>query len=63
MIYSCLSQYKKEHDGVVETRVQQKITVQTDGDPIDHDQVLAEAIQVIGFLNKQFKAIFLYFKM
>ena len=40
--------YKKEHDGLVETRVEQKITIQSDGDPIDHDRALAEAIQV-GF--------------
>jgi 4.1 protein C-terminal domain (CTD) len=30
----------------VETRVEQKITIQSDGDPIDHDRALAEAIQV-----------------
>lgn len=40
--------YKKEHDGLVETRVEQKITIQSDGDPIDHDRALAEAIQVIN---------------
>jgi hypothetical protein len=40
-------QYKTERDGVVETRVEQKITIQSDGDPIDHDKALAEAIQVI----------------
>ncbi|XP_050095711.1 protein 4.1 homolog isoform X4 [Anopheles aquasalis] len=38
--------YKTERDGVVETRVEQKITIQSDGDPIDHDKALAEAIQV-----------------
>lgn len=42
-----VSQYKKEHDGLVETRVEQKITVQSDGDTIDHDRALAEAIQVL----------------
>ena len=41
-----MTQYKKEHDGLVETRVEQKITIQSDGDPIDHDRALAEAIQV-----------------
>lgn len=41
-----LLQYKTERDGVVETRVEQKITIQSDGDPIDHDKALAEAIQV-----------------
>lgn len=39
-------QYKTERDGIVETRVEQKITIQSDGDPIDHDTALAEAIQV-----------------
>ncbi len=43
-------QYKKEHDGLVETRVEQKITIQSDGDPIDHDRALAEAIQVRAVL-------------
>ena len=38
-------QYKKEHDGLVETRVEQKIIVQSDGDPVDHDRALEEAIQ------------------
>jgi hypothetical protein len=47
-------QYKKEHDGLVETRVEQKITIQSDGDPIDHDRALAEAIQVGFSLNTQF---------
>lgn len=41
-------QYKTERDGIVETRVEQKITIQSDGDPIDHDKALAEAIQVCG---------------
>lgn len=39
-------QYKTERNGVIETRVEQKITIQSDGDPIDHDRALAEAIQV-----------------
>lgn len=30
----------------METRVEQKITIQSDGDRIDHDKALAEAIQV-----------------
>lgn len=37
-------QYKMEKDGVVETRVEQKITIQSDGDAIDHDKALADAI-------------------
>lgn len=49
VVYSLISsnfQYKTERDGIVETRVEQKITIQSDGDPIDHDKALAEAIQV-----------------
>lgn len=42
-------QYKTERDGLVETRVEQKITIQSDGDPIDHDKALAEAIQVKNY--------------
>lgn len=34
----------------METRVEQKITIQSDGDPIDHDRALAEAIQVRCFI-------------
>lgn len=44
-------QYKTERDGVVETRVEQKITIQSDGDPIDHDKALAEAIQEATLMN------------
>lgn len=46
-----LLQYKTERDGVVETRVEQKITIQSDGDPIDHDKALAEAIQQATAMN------------
>lgn len=46
LIYYFNLQYKTERDGIVETRVEQKITIQSDGDPIDHDKALAEAIQV-----------------
>ena len=44
-------QYKTEKDGVVETRVEQKITIQSDGDPIDHDAALREAIQEATDMN------------
>lgn len=44
-------QYKTERDGVVETRMEQKITIQSDGDPIDHDKALAEAIQEATAMN------------
>ncbi|KAL0861240.1 hypothetical protein ABMA27_008805 [Loxostege sticticalis] len=43
--------YKTERNGVVETRVEQKITIQSDGDPIDHDRALAEAIQEATAMN------------
>ncbi|XP_018011090.1 band 4.1-like protein 3 isoform X3 [Hyalella azteca] len=44
--------YKTERDGVVETRVEKKITIQSDGnDPIDHDQALADAIQEATAMN------------
>ncbi|CAG0879753.1 unnamed protein product [Darwinula stevensoni] len=43
--------YKTEKDGVVETRVEQKITIQSDSDPIDHDKALAEAIQEATAMN------------
>ena len=46
-----LLKYKTERDGVVETRVEQKITIQSDGDPIDHDKALAEAIQEATLMN------------
>ena len=47
--------YKTEKDGVVETRVEQKITIQSDGDPIDHDRALAEAIQEAAAMNPESK--------
>ncbi|XP_074605683.1 FERM, ARHGEF and pleckstrin domain-containing protein 1-like isoform X8 [Brevipalpus obovatus] len=38
--------YKMEKDGVLETRMEQKIVVKSDGEsPIDHDRALADAIQ------------------
>lgn len=50
-------QYKTERDGIVETRVEQKITIQSDGDPIDHDKALAEAIQVRIIIANQLREI------
>ena len=44
-------QYKTEKNGVVETRMEQKITIQSDGDPVDHDKALAEAIQEATAMN------------
>lgn len=52
-----LFQYKTERDGIVETRVEQKITIQSDGDPIDHDKALAEAIQVRFFFTSNIRNI------
>lgn len=46
-----VQQYKTEKDGVVETRVEQKITIQSDGDPVDHDRALAEAIKEATAMN------------
>ncbi|XP_066989505.1 band 4.1-like protein 3 isoform X4 [Macrobrachium rosenbergii] len=43
--------YKTERDGILETRVEQKITIQSDGDPIDHDRALTEAIQEATRMN------------
>ncbi|KAK7578037.1 hypothetical protein V9T40_010242 [Parthenolecanium corni] len=43
--------YKTEKNGVVETRMEQKITIQSDGDPVDHDKALAEAIQEATAMN------------
>jgi len=43
--------YKTEKDGQVETRVEQKITIQSDGDPIDHDKALLDAIQEATMMN------------
>jgi len=36
--------YKVEKDGVVETRVEQKITIQSDGEPVDYDRAVQDAI-------------------
>lgn len=42
-------QYKLEKDGVVETRVEQKITIRADEE--DHNQALADAIQQATMMN------------
>ncbi|XP_013403569.1 protein 4.1 isoform X26 [Lingula anatina] len=36
--------YKTESDGVVETTIQRKITITSEGEELDHDKMLAEAI-------------------
>ncbi len=43
--------YSCETDGDVETRVEQKVTIQSDGEPIDHDEALAQAIQEATAMN------------
>lgn len=40
-----LNQYKVENDGMVETRVEHRITIKSDGEPVDHDRALEAAIQ------------------
>lgn len=34
-----------EKDGICETRVEQKITIQSDGEPVDYDKAVENAIQ------------------
>ncbi len=38
-------------NGECETRVEQKVTIQSDGEPIDHDEALAQAIQEATAMN------------
>lgn len=43
--------YSCENNGETETRVEQKVTIQSDGEPIDHDEALAQAIQEATAMN------------
>jgi len=43
--------YSCENNGDTETRVEQKVTIQSDGEPIDHDEALAQAIQEATAMN------------
>ena len=43
--------YSCEHEGETETKVEQKVTIQSDGEPIDHDEALAQAIQEATAMN------------
>merc|ERR1711997_970250 len=44
--------YSLERDGgEAECHVEQKVTIQSDGDPIDHDEALAQAIQEATAMN------------
>lgn len=45
--------FKMEKDGLVETRVEHKITIKSDGDQGDHDRALAEAIQEATMMDPQ----------
>jgi erythrocyte membrane protein band 4.1 len=46
--------YAIEKEGETETHVEQKVTIQSDGDPIDHDEALAQAIQEATAMNPDF---------
>ena len=43
--------YSCEQDGETETRVEQKVTIQSDGEPIDHDEALSQAIMEATAMN------------
>ncbi|KAK3089194.1 hypothetical protein FSP39_001656 [Pinctada imbricata] len=43
--------YKTERDGKFETRVEKKVVISEDGDDIDHDELLAEAIRSVTEMN------------
>ncbi|XP_076337943.1 band 4.1-like protein 1 isoform X1 [Tachypleus tridentatus] len=43
--------YKMEEDGRVESFKDEKITIENEGDPIDYDRALAEAIQQATMMN------------
>jgi len=45
------TQYKTEKDGVVETRIERKMVITSDGEDIDHDAALAEAIRSVTEMN------------
>lgn len=44
-------EYKTEKDGVVETRIERKMVITSEGDDIDHDLALAEAIRSVTDMN------------
>lgn len=46
------TEYKTEKDGVIETRIERKMVITSDGgDEIDHDEALAEAIRSVTDMN------------
>ena len=46
--------YAIEQEGATETHIEQKVTIQSDGDPVDHDEALAQAIQEATAMNPDF---------
>ena len=46
--------YAFEQEGATETHIEQKVTIQSDGDPVDHDEALAQAIQEATAMNPDF---------
>lgn len=44
-----------DKNGEKETHVEERVTILTDGEDIDHDQALAEAIQSATNLNPKLK--------
>ena len=46
--------YCVEQGDASETHIEQKVTIQSDGDPIDHDEALAQAIQEATAMNPDF---------
>lgn len=45
------TEYKTEKDGIVETRVEHRTTITSDGEDIDHDAALAAAIRSVTDMN------------
>jgi len=46
--------YAIEQEGATETHIEQKVTIQSDGEPVDHDEALAQAIQEATAMNPDF---------
>jgi len=46
--------YSVEQEGATETHIEQKVTIQSDGEPVDHDEALAQAIQEATAMNPDF---------
>jgi len=46
--------YAIESEGQTETHIEQKVTIQSEDDPIDHDEALAQAIQEATAMNPDF---------